>query len=332
MPDILIYILFSIGSVILIGIPMILLTNKQPAVMELTRIDITNVSEDINLELFSKFSEEAKDIGFEKVLEFSAGSLDVKNFNVLFTSPDGTELLYSQMKTKQNKWFSYFEFCTKFADGTELNTRNSKLTSLYAPNPNKIIIDYPDMNSLDKMYTKHKEYITMDRKLSALSVIPLSANEFIEEFKNDYVKEMEYQVEKGVYKKHKTGKYYVPTLKLALQGVKNFVNPFADNFTLPRFIFGFGSGTGLIWLIMFAYTKGYLYSWGIPYPYFTVIGVFLISGLIIGNVFRGKTLIWGILSTLPPIALFYNKIPSPFLLFLAHFWITTTIEKKSKKM
>lgn len=153
MLSVFIYILIVLGAITLFGVPLIILNNKQPVENKVALINIAEMP-NLNKQGFEKFTNDAKIIGFEKVIEFSAQSLTLENYNILYVSPDGTQLHYSQMKTAQNKWFNYHEFCTKFSDGTELNTRSARISGVHAPNPKKIIVDYHGTTTLPALHEK----------------------------------------------------------------------------------------------------------------------------------------------------------------------------------
>lgn len=329
--EVTLFIIVTLCMIILLGIPAILSSNKQPVKIKVTYPNFNEV-DDLDIKLFDKFTNEAQALGFEKIIEFSVESLVIENYSILYSLSNGIELLCSQMKSNSNKWFDYYELTTKFSDGTELNTRRTQISGVFIKNPKKIIVDVPDNKNIETLLKKHKEYIAMDKKLSGLTIVPLDRNDVENELRKSMKEEMEYQVEMGFCKIDKTGEYYVPTLKLALNGIKNFINPFCDNFTLNRFIIGYGLSAILLWGSILVYMKGYVDQFTSIPPFTLPLLGFALSGLVVGFAFKGKTFTWGLIATLPPALTFYSSLPMPYILFISHFWAATEIEKRSKKM
>lgn len=113
---------------------------------------------------------------------------------------------------------------------------------------------------------------------------------------------------------------YRATPKIAFRGVKAFVNPFADDFSLARFLLGVGGALVLAgaWPALaenFELENLLRSSLGfLPDKFFqpALFGPgFILSGLFIGWQFPQKGFLRGFLSSLPALFLMPEKIPHP---------------------
>src|SRR6266849_4741716 len=116
------------------------------------------------------------------------------------------------------------EFTTRFADGRNLNTRNSPLKSLMDQPSYKIVQQFPNLIDLSALKRKHD---TSSNSLGVPLNAPSGAAAIFDEVQKDHARFSEFQVEHGVYQRSPGGDAYQITEQVMNRGIRNFFIPFA---------------------------------------------------------------------------------------------------------
>ena len=123
----------------------------------------------------------------------------------------------------------------------------------------------------------------------------------------------EHQLERRTLRLGETGQWLHATVRTALRGIRNFINPFADNFTLARFLISIVLGFGVPCLGLVALA-------GPLAPSITYVSVetgldasliesislglmLTVTGAVVGGLFTAKSFIWTFLLAYVPLRL-----------------------------
>jgi hypothetical protein len=111
-----------------------------------------------------------------------------------------------------------------------------------------------------------------------------------------------HQLERGLLRRDKGGEALRPTVRTALRGIRNFLNPFADNFTWLRFLLAlfFGLGVPCLGLVSFAgplaaTVERLSLDAGLPPVFLESLALALllsVTGAVVGGLFAAKSFVW----------------------------------------
>jgi hypothetical protein len=200
---------------------------------------------------------------------------------------------------------NYLEIMTRYADGTILTTRNTEISDVLARLPEHIIQErrgVRDPEALKKIHDGKAE------ELKVREPVYSPAADFEAAFHDYHDRWCAYQMEHGfLVPSAQDGDRLRPTVKTGLRGIRNFLNPLADNFTVARFALGLLFGVllpaaGIAWLN--GPGQGVIDSLGAATglePAWCVVGgltlLFSLSGLVVGFLFVSKSFIWSFVLT-----------------------------------
>jgi hypothetical protein len=200
---------------------------------------------------------------------------------------------------------NYLEIVTRYADGTILSTRNAEISDVLEALPTNVIQEQKGVRSPAKLKLAHDE-----RARSLLIHGPLFSrpDEFEQAFDDFHERWCLHQIDRGLLvPRSDDAQQLRPTIKAGMRGIANFLNPVADNFTLPRFLLAVILGlvvpvAALVWL-------GGSGSWLVtrvaaetglsPQACLTACLALILTGVgaLVGHLFLGKAFIWGFLVT-----------------------------------
>jgi hypothetical protein len=200
---------------------------------------------------------------------------------------------------------NYLEIVTRYADGTILSTRNAEISDVLEALPEHIIQERKGVRHPAKLKLEHDE-----RANSLLIHGPLYSrpDEFEIAFDDFHERWCLHQIDRGLLVPRSDDPQRLrPTVKAGLRGIANFLNPMADNFTLPRFLLAVVLGAVLpvatllwlggpgSWLVIRIATETGLS----PVFCLTACLALILTGVgaLIGHLFLGKAFIWGFLVT-----------------------------------
>ena len=126
---------------------------------------------------------------------------------------------------------SNVSFFTVFTDGKQLTTRNMKMRTVLDHPPEFIVQECPYEENLAALKEKH------DAKAAKLGVpvaAEMSVPRMFEFYQKQHRRFSEYQVERGTFQRTPTG--YVVGKKAFRRGIRNFLLPFAERFSVTRLV------------------------------------------------------------------------------------------------
>jgi hypothetical protein len=106
---------------------------------------------------------------------------------------------------------SYFEFCRKFADGSELETSNSSQPGVLARDPARLVFRFPGTDSPQTLWELHRKLVRKEKKFSQ-PFLPPEGTE-IDAFRANYGKAIETQSTMGYFTRDGSSHIYRPTWK-----------------------------------------------------------------------------------------------------------------------
>ncbi len=265
---------------------------------------------------------ELRELGYEPFATYRVTNLSGRNLLRTYFHPADTArctvILLSTGKSISQQ--AYLEFNTEFADGTRLATRNAQITGIFKRMPNSFLQEYRDARNATELKRRH------DRRAETLFAhgpIPLDPSQFFAIFQQEHAKLCDYQVEHRLLRFDLQHNLYYGTPLIALRGIANFFNPFADTFTPLRLIAGLLFGAGLP-VIVVCYPRltfstlqpllQALAGHGIHLSFGAVVlGAYIVAGVAVGLLFRQKIFIWSFLLGLVPMLLMRNSAGQPLI-------------------
>jgi hypothetical protein len=288
--------LFTVGIMLAIGVPMITRTVWLP-----TSLKCENVSQDSiaprQQSFFDTYDKKLAEVGFFPFSTFRVSNLMGTNLNRAYMNPsDPARILLTLLSIKDSFTIS-LEIVTRFTDGMRLSTKNTQLSSVLAVMPNRIVQQFPGIDDPLELKRRH------DQKSEALQPrIPeyRAQSSYFSDLNDYHSQYCQYQVSKNLLRFDTVAGIYRATYLTGLRGVANFLNPIADNFTLYRFLLGvlFGAVPPLLVATQHAQITAWLAtvapgSLFLSAASLTPIACTL-SGIAVGCIFRNKNFIWAI--------------------------------------
>jgi hypothetical protein len=214
-------------------------------------------------------------------------------------------LLTSEVEGSPEQPMNYLEIVTRYGDGTILSTRNAEISEVLEPVPGHLIQEKRGLREPEPLKTAH------DRKATELLVHgPMYSRpeDFEPVFHEFHERWCRHQIERGLLvPRDDDPERLRPTVKAGLRGIANYLNPLADNFTLPRFLIALVVGLVLpvltiLWLTgpgAFVITRLASATGFAPLTCVIACLAVLLSlvGVIVGLLFATKAFIWCFLLT-----------------------------------
>ena len=143
-------------------------------------------------------------------------------------------LMTSEVEGSAEQPMNYLEITTRYGDGTILSTRNAEISEVLEPLPVHIIQERRGVREPAALKAEH------DRKAEEILVRgPMYSRpeDFEPVFHEFHERWCRHQVDRGLLVPvNDDPERLRPTVKAGLRGIANYLNPLADNFTLPRFL------------------------------------------------------------------------------------------------
>jgi hypothetical protein len=296
---------------LVVGVPLIRFGVHLPAELDIATVPDDGLTPEQGA-YFQRLDEKMRGLGYAPqlnftVLNFQGGTLSRVYTGAYDAAVLGAHLMrgHAALDESQVSAQNYQEWITRYEDGTTLTTRNAELGELFDRLPGQVVQDVVGAGVVD-LKGRHDR-----RARELLGRVPrhVTAAQGIEEFKDYHRRWCAFQVERGLMVRDATGEKVHPTVRTALRGVFNFLNPLADNFTWPRFLAGVVAGAGLPLAAALAADLGFLPGPSWVGPALAATG----AGAVIGVVFTGKAFVWSLLLGYLPLRLL-GEDPVPQLL------------------
>jgi hypothetical protein len=260
---------------------------------------------------------------FQPILNFQMlGYRIPTEIRLYYNDQAATGLLASIFRAAQP--LTVFEFTTRFADDSEVDTSNSQMSGVFRKPAWVLYERFPGVTDLRALFEKHRARVEA-RKIQGFEPRFQPLAKLMDEIKRSQDRQVQYQVEQGAIRLDQAASLYRPANPMAFKGIGNFINPLANDFTLPRLLLGLGLGLGLtlggVWLADFI---GWLDHLRQEWPSFTPARIallayapgFVLAGLAVGWVFPRKGLLWGFLISIPAALSLPNEKADPILFSL----------------
>jgi hypothetical protein len=204
-------------------------------------------------------------------------------------------LMTSEIEGSPEQPMNYLEIITRYGDGTILSTRNAEISEVLEPVPGHLIQERRGLREPAPLKAAH------DRRAEELLVRGPTYSrpeDFEPVFHEFHERWCRHQVERGLLvPRDDDPERLRPTVKAGLRGIANYLNPLADNFTLPRFLIALVvglTGPGAFVITRLASATGFA-------PLTCVIACLAVLlslvGVIVGLLFATKAFIWCFLLT-----------------------------------
>jgi hypothetical protein len=191
------------------------------------------------------------------------------------------------------------EITSKLADGGLLITRNSPVAEVLDPLPNQLVGEYPGVDDPGALLAHHERRAA---ELALHGFAPLRPETLIEALADHHRRWTDWQVERGLLVRAPDGETLHPTTRTALRGIRNFLDPFADDFTWSRAV-----AVLVVGLVLPA-----LGAWAVSGPLspqvtgvadavgmsvglvraLVLAALLTLTGGVVGTLFGGKAFIW----------------------------------------
>lgn len=315
-----------VSAIALVAVPAIVRGSLLPRELELETVQDAALT-DAQRRYFQRLDARLATIGYAPIANFVATNLQGANLTRVFRSDyDPAVLGASSMRgvnfvdeTKQASE-NYGEWVTKYEDGTSLNTLNASVSDVFDRMPHQVRQRYPGVADLTRLKALH------DRAAEGLRQRqPRFAHgrDVVAEWKDHHRRWCQFQETRGLLRQDTTADGYRVTQRTAWRGVLNFLNPLADNFSVPRLLLGLIGGAALpsawLWLSSDpAFLARLRETVGrVPGLEFALALVaFALAGAIVGWLFEGKSFVWGLLLGYVPLRLHGSLLGEGMLLLL----------------
>jgi hypothetical protein len=291
--------LITVIALLVIGLPRIASQISLPAQLQFQEVPPDELTPR-QAKHFDEADEKLKPLGYHPLSTFRAVNLKGANLNRAYTSTvDPARIMVTLLSSPQGKAaHNYAEIISRYRDGVILSTKNSGVSSVFATMPERIAKTYPGIDDLAELKARHDTHAA-----SLITHGPLHRDPktFFADF-NDYHKRFcEYQQSKGLLRYDQRAGVYRTTPLTGLRGIRNFLNPLADNFTLLRFALGVLLGAAPPVLVI--YQLPGLVDWfrsasGLDPTLIVSLllaATFTLGGLTVGYLFKQKSFIWAFL-------------------------------------
>ena len=194
---------------------------------------------------------------------------------------------------------SLLEFTTRFAGGSRLTTRNMKRKSPMDQPPDRVVQECPTVNEPEALKKRHDARAA---KLGAPQPPEMSVARWLEAAQREHQSFMDYQVERGLYRKESDGAY-VASDRLHWRAIRNHFNPFVHRFSPLPFLAAVAIAVGVPTLVLWKVTPwvlAMLPQLGVAAAMagnLVFLAGYLLAGAAVGLLLQRNTFLWTFLLT-----------------------------------
>lgn len=191
---------------------------------------------------------------------------------------------------------SNVSFFTVFTDGKQLTTRNMKIRTVLDHPPEFIVQECPYEENLGALKRKH------EAKAASLGVpvaAEMSVPGLFEFYQKQHRRFSEYQVQQGTFERTATG--YVVGKKAFRRGIRNFLVPFAERFSVTRLVLAGVLAIGLpaaTYLRIMPMVMEYAVKTGLDATLSSILVLgasYILAGAAVGVILEKSQFVWGFL-------------------------------------
>jgi hypothetical protein len=192
--------------------------------------------------------------------------------------------------------FSNVSFFTVFTDGKQLTTRNMRVRTVLDHPPEYVVQECPfeeDLRAMKKMHDARTA------KLGVPLAAEMSVPRVFEFYQKQHRQFSEFQVARGTYERTPTG--YIVARKAFWRGIRNFLVPFAERFSLTRLVLAGILAVGIpafahlriLPMLMEGARHGEI-DWRLI-AVLMLIGSYVLAGAAVGLILEKGQFVWGFL-------------------------------------
>lgn len=304
--DLIVFALTVVGFFV-IGLPLIMRRVSLPARIEFERLTEGELSPGQS-SYFAGLDAQLRDLNYLPGGNWKPVNMQGQALVRLYTSPVDPAIVMMNLMTSDpslgtEQAMNYLEIVTRYRDGTILSTRNAEISDVLDQLTGHILIERRGLRDPARLKKVHDEE---SADLLPRDPIHNRPDDFERVFNDHHERWCAHQLDRGLLRPSPHDPETLkPTVKTALRGIFNFINPLADNFTPLRFLLVALLGTivpgaAILWLggpgdrfverIATATGMGPELVFGL-----CLAVVFTLSSAVVGFVFVGKSFIWSFL-------------------------------------
>lgn len=317
-PDVRLF-LWTVGT-FLVFLPYIKSKIKLPPKLQFNEIPETALSAQQRV-FFEAYDQKLAPLGYLPAKTFAVPNLTGTNLSRAYSSAADPASIGVTTITHKGKGHNSVEIVTTFQDGKKLSTRNANLSSVFAELPGRTSQRFPGI--ADPVALK-REHDKQAEKMKIWGAVFIKPEQYFTWFQDHHQRFLQHQVSKGLLKLNPKTGIYEGTYRTALQGIGNFLNPFADNFTPLRFASGIVAGCGIpLSVIHFARPIAQqLNGVGGALSYVGLLALaYIAAGLFIGYLFSSKSFIWAFLLGWLPLRIMHIPASTFYIFILTMSWV-----------
>jgi len=315
-----------VGAIALVAVPAIVRGSLLPRELELEAVPDAALT-DAQRGYFQRLDADLAAIGYAPIANFVATNLQGANLTRVFRSDydaavlgascmRGVNFVDEQKAASEN----YGEWVTKYEDGTSLNTLNASVSDVFDRMPHQVRQRFPGTGDLKRLKAFHDRAAERLRERQPRFA---HGRDVAAEWKDHHRRWCQFQESRGLLRHDPVVDGYRVTPRTAWRGVLNFLNPLADNFSVPRLLLGLVGGAALpsawLWLssdpaflARVGDTVGKLPGLELALSF----AAFALAGAIVGWLFEGKSFVWGLLLGYVPLRIHGSLLGEGTLLLL----------------
>jgi hypothetical protein len=226
-----------VAPVAVLGVPVLRALIKVPRKMEIVEVPDYDVPPN-PAEFFTKVESRLRTEGYNPIATFSAANLPGYNLNRAYVSAGDPAVAMATVAMHDQEGLvlgaRYVEFVTEYADGSTVATRSAAADDPFdlMPGYRRFVHSHTDdALSLKQLHDTHCKGLEQKQPQH------LEPAAFFDHLRDYHQRWVAYQQERGLLRRLKNDDEQAgATVRLALRGIGTFFNPFAEGFTLQRFV------------------------------------------------------------------------------------------------
>lgn len=305
------------GTVVVLfaaGIPVILRSVTVPVDLEIEEVPDGDLTPE-QLGLFRQRDAELAELGFYPVRTACVVNMQGGNLVRTYLGPSAWELVNLNLMRAApggaaTASMEVLEVTTVYSDGALTITRNAEIDDVLDFLPDQVVADERGVTSAEVLLQRHRGRTD---GVTNRSPLQLRREQTDDRWRDHHRRWAAHNVDRGLLRLDSEAEVYRPTVRTALRGIANYLNPFADDFTLRRgaaaLVFGLVAPIGILLYLKTgtpAPMEGFGDRLGVdPRWVFAAVGAMAlgVSGAVIGRLFSTKTMIWSFLLAYVPLRL-----------------------------
>jgi hypothetical protein len=291
-----------LAAVVLVGLPAIRFGVHLPVELDVVTVPDHELTEG-QARHYRRVDDAVRAVGYAPQLNFTVGNFQGATLTRVYTGAYDAAVLGVHLMRGHSAVgdaptaHNYMEWITKYDDGSTFTTRNAEIGELFDRLPHQVLEQAVGVTDPVALKARHD---ARARAFLPRGPRHFTAEQTMSEFVDYHRRWCAFQRERGLLVPNADGARLHPTLRTALRGVGNFLNPLADNFTLPRFALAVAVGAGLPALAAWAIHEGHVPP-ALRWP--ALAAAVTAAGATAGAIFTGKAFIWSLVLGYVPLRL-----------------------------